>query len=545
MWSAGDVAYRLIGDRHLAAIERSGGDTFVVPPISTEFDVDPRLVVPPEERDVAFRMVTIHRDALGAGAEAGPRWKLWKVVGTYDPTCLTGFDPLAGGALETYSYPAVRLPDGHLLPPNRAMAGYVNTSPLALTTLDGAAWLADPAHYRGQPGAAFIGAIRIAADSAATPSQDAYRDLVALSQEIEAATNLDADVVKGGSPEPVAVDLPAGRFGRPALTVTEGWSKEGVAATISEGVAAQDALFGGIAVIALVGMVGLIFWVSAESRREELAWLRSFGWSASDINAMLSWEYTLIGLGAGAMIGVATWLLRSVLGIPSPLFVLVGAAAPLAIGAGIGRLATRLAGRSITEGLDTGGRDIRRASRRPTISRIAFAELWYGQPRLSLLVCAGLAVGVFLLGATVLIAMGFGGRLQVTALDQEIRFQVAPFHWWMTSIVLITGVLGVGQAAELAFDRRRSRLALLRSLGWSRTDLAQLQLTQAAIIGVVSAVVPAVAILATGTALGDPGHGVLVSAAIFLVALAVAGVASLRTTIRAYGTSVGRGLAEG
>jgi hypothetical protein len=544
IWSSGDVTYRVIGDRHLAADTIAGGDTFAVPPTSTEFDVDPRLVIPPEEGDVAFRTVTIHPYAPASGAQPGPRWKLWNVIGTYDPTCLAGFDPLGGGPLETYAYPAVRLPDGRLLPPNRAMAGYVNTPPLALTTLEGAAWLADPTHYQGQPGAAFIGAIRIAARTDPTPSQEAYRQLVALSQEIQGVTGLHADVLKGGSPEPIGVDLPAGRFGRPALTATEGWSKMGVAANISEGIAAQDAVFGGIALVALIGMVGLIFWVSAERRREEVALLRWLGWPAGDVDAMLSREYAILAVVAGAIIGPISLLLGSGAGISNPLFTLLSTATPFAIGVGTGRMASRLPWRSVAEGMDEGGAAVRRSSHRPTITRIAFAELWYGQPRLSLLVCAGLALGLLLLGASIFVAVAFGGRLEVTALDERIRFQVAPFHWWLASIVLITAVLAVSQAAELAFERRRSRLTLLRAIGWSRTDLVRLQVVQAAIIGGASAVAPAVAVLVASAVLGDLAHGVLVGAGIFIVALAAAGLASLRTAVGAFRLSVVRGLAE-
>ena len=47
------------------------------------------------------------------------------------------------------------------LEPTRSMAGYLNSPPLLLTTLDGAEWLSDPARYAGQPGQAFISVIRV------------------------------------------------------------------------------------------------------------------------------------------------------------------------------------------------------------------------------------------------------------------------------------------------------------------------------------------------------------------------------------------------
>src|SRR5207237_7383079 len=131
--------------------------------------------------------------------------------------CIPGFDPLAGGGLETYSYPRALLPDGRALEPTRSMAGYLNSPPLLLTTLDGAEWLSDPARYAGQPGQAFISVIRVKVAGVEQPGDASVATLARVAVDIREATGLAVDVVKGASPTGVSVTLPPGAFGRPAL----------------------------------------------------------------------------------------------------------------------------------------------------------------------------------------------------------------------------------------------------------------------------------------------------------------------------------------
>jgi len=146
IWSASNVQYRQVSPNHLEAL--------TVPPIPKLYrlgegnggygDYPPDRLVPPELRDDWFRSVTERVDGYRF---ADPRFLLknWNPVGRYDPSCLPGFDRLAGGAgVEAYAAPSVRLADGRELGPSRSMADYVTSPPLVLTTLDGARWLADP-----------------------------------------------------------------------------------------------------------------------------------------------------------------------------------------------------------------------------------------------------------------------------------------------------------------------------------------------------------------------------------------------------------------
>ena len=81
-----------------------------------------QLATPPAARDTWFRSVTPHIYQRFTGN------RYWAPVGRYDPDCLPGFDPLAGGRLETYSAPVAHLPDGRTLLPE-PFAGPATSTP--------------------------------------------------------------------------------------------------------------------------------------------------------------------------------------------------------------------------------------------------------------------------------------------------------------------------------------------------------------------------------------------------------------------------------
>ena len=109
IWSIGDVSYReRPGGLHLEATTRRP-DPSIYERRNTSSAIPASVTTPPAVRDRWFRTVTQH----GYDGAEGNRY--WTVVGTYNPDCLPGFDPLAGGGLETYAAPTVRLADGREL----------------------------------------------------------------------------------------------------------------------------------------------------------------------------------------------------------------------------------------------------------------------------------------------------------------------------------------------------------------------------------------------------------------------------------------------
>ena len=71
--------------------------------------------------------------------------------------------------------------------------------------------------------------IRVRVAGVTGPNAVSLARIREVAQQIEVRTHLDVDIVTGSSPEPTTIDLPAGKFGQPALALTEGWVKKGVA----------------------------------------------------------------------------------------------------------------------------------------------------------------------------------------------------------------------------------------------------------------------------------------------------------------------------
>jgi putative ABC transport system permease protein len=534
IWGAGDVQYGVAGERHVSARAAAHEDLFSMTPLTTEFDVPNAVVVPPEEHDTSFRSVSAHRDQRRAVAGGGVNWRLWQVVGTYDPTCLPGFDPLAGGALETYAFPAVTLPDGTRLAPNRSMAGYINSPPLVLTSLEGAQWMSDPAHYVGQPGEAFIGAVRIVAEGSEAPTEAAYARLLQTAETISSETGLLVDIVKGGSPVPVNVDIPAGTFGRPALTASEGWTAKGVAVRLAGAVNAQDVAFAGVAAMILMLMVSVTFIVSVELRRSEHATLEALGWTRRSLTRAVQAESVVLGL-ASSLVSVAVVIIVGfVVGGVSTMTYAVAALAPAVLGVSVGLLSAGRRARADANADDDGSLAVRDFIRVPTPWRLASLELRRGQPALTALAGLGIAGGVALISLTMLVGVIFGGAIQISALDRQIAFTVGPFHWLLGALVLVTTVATLSQVSGLAHRRRRRRLAMLRAVGWPRGYVLRVELLAAVILGLGSSVLPCTLIVALAAALGQPVAGLAVGLCGLCIGalIAIAGaVPSLRSAL--------------
>lgn len=544
VWSSGDVAYRTIATGetpHVAA-------TTVQPDLSifsnassfVEFDVADSLLVPPEARDPWFRAVTDHRDVPSAEPGTTYRPKIWRVVGHYDPTCLRGFDPLAGGALEAYSFPSVSdRATGRQLTPGRSMSGYLNSPPLVLTNLAGAAWLSDPTRYAGQPGAAFISAIRVRVADLAEPTQQAQARLAAAAKEIAETTGLQVDIVKGASPLPVTVDLPPGQFGRPALSVEEGWSRKGVVLTFREAARSQD-----VAVSAMVLACGLLFMaetgaVAIERRRRELRVLRALGWSRLSIAAMAELEVLSIGALAALLSLVVGVLLVRAIGVAvDPAVLLIGPLASIVLSALGGIPSSVRASRTHILSSSSNPRSIHQPA--GSIVSFALSDL-LRSPATVLIGAIALGLSASLLAGLVLVAASFSGRLDATVLGTHLLAEVAPVHLVIAALGLGLGAGAAGQALALRYLERVAEFATLRAIGWPRRAIAAIEAIEGVGILVLSwwiclwtTVVLAAALGASPPAILEATvSGCLAATAAMLVGVAIPVVETHRRTAAA------------
>lgn len=538
IWSTGEVEYLSRGPREVQArVAPPSADVFDKIAVS-EYGIPDALLIPPESGDVNFRPVIVHPDA-DRTPEGRPfenyRSKAWNVVGTYDPRCIPGFDPLAGGALEAYSYPTVRLPGGAQLGPTRSMSSYVNSPPLLLTTLDGAAWLADRDRYVDQPGDYFIGVIRVRVSGVEQPGKEAQARLARVAADINAQTGLLVDVVKGGSPDTVTVHLPAGSFGRPELTATEQWSLKGIALVFLQVIGAQDVAFSSLALTGAAVLVGVTTLAAVRRRRQEFAVLRAIGWSPWWIGGLIELETLLLGLFVGALSLALLAVLDQQLHLAFTqvqLLATLPTATLVALAAGL--IPARAAAHGSTLPSLRGPRPLTmRGSPSRSVTMLAARDLFARSPVEALLAVGVLAFGVELLGTVLLVAVAFRGHLDTTVLGVHLAGQVQPHHVLVGAVTLIVAAFAAGQTVALGLLERRRELAALRAIGWPALWIVRLLVTQTALLVGLGAGVGATALALTASLLGAAAAVLLTAVVLGLVLTILATILAVLVPLRA------------
>jgi putative ABC transport system permease protein len=512
IWSAGDVRYRTIGPDHLAAQPVVHDGIYRRVNTFQEVGIDDSVLIPPEVADPWLRYVTEHADTQPPGEGAPYRSKIWDVVGRYDPSCLPGFNTLAGATLEAYAAPDVRLSDGRRITPSRAMSDYVASPPLLLTTLAGARWLADPSRYEGQPGNAFISVIRVRVADTSTPGQALQARLAAAAAAIQDRTGLQVDIVKGASTRTISVDLPRGRFGRPALTVEEQWSAKGVALTFFQAVQDQDRALLALLLIDACLLVGQASYLAIHQRRSQLAVLRAHGWSPLQLACLVELETLIIGLAAGLTALLVALPILHLLQIP---IVAATWAPPLGVGiAGLAALpAARTASRGSAVAAMAGVHPVRESRPPSTAAGLAARELRRTWPIETAIAVLAVASGTALVGLVVLVAAGFRSQLDTTVLGTALNTQVRPFQVVLAGLTLALGSAAAAQVVLLAWLSRRHQLGVLKALGWSGRRLGSLVCCQALILGSGGAALASPVVVAGAELLDAPAGSVVLALA--------------------------------
>jgi putative ABC transport system permease protein len=540
----GAVGYRQVGSNELTA-------TPMAPDLSiftanNGLELTPQQIAPPEATDTWFRPVSEHA-GVNEFTASEPEANL-NVVGRYDPNCLPGFNSLAGGRLETYAPPEVKLANNQTLGPTLNPGGYVNSPPLLLTDLPGAAFMARPDRWQGGAGDRFISAIRIRVSGTDTAGPVAEARLSRVAAAIHQATGLQVDIVKGSSPKAIGVHLAAGKFGRPALTVTEGWSVKGVDFRFLKAVSAQNLALFGLVLLGAMVLVGETGYISVRRRRREFGVLRGLGWRASSIAWLVELEMLLLGVGAGLIalvagipivsrlgMGTSDWQLAAVI----PLAVAIAALAGLVPALSAGRGTTAAVMGSIGHAAIT---------KRPPpngLIGVAWREMrgqWRAEASLG---AAAIALGAAIFGVLVLISAAFRGQLDATVLGTYLAGQVRPFHLVLASLTLIVGAIAAAEVVTLSYLERRSHLGALRALGWPALAVVKLLAIQAGALGLAGGTVAAVVVLAAGVVLQAPysaiGWGLLSAVGMTIAATAFAVVAPLTLAYRANPADAMRG----
>src|SRR5215217_7536505 len=178
-------------------------------------------------------------------------------------------------------------------------AGYIAQPPGLITTLAGARAFSSYL-FAGIDPSRGISAVRVRVEGVTGIDAVSRERIRQAAQRIAAATGLDVDTA-GASGAPTAIDLPAGRLGRPRLALSETWVRKGVAARVLSAVDRKSLLL-----FALILVVCALFVTNAASaavhaRRDELGVLACLGWSTGCLFAgALPTALVLTSLAAAA-----------------------------------------------------------------------------------------------------------------------------------------------------------------------------------------------------------------------------------------------------
>ena len=488
-------------------------------------------IVPMENADVPLRTITEH---TGSNEIVGdvPNEPAIRVIGRFNSARLTNFSKLSqlplGAFLPATAQPAdprtSRLLGGRDLLPSADLAGLINQPPMLLTTLQALPALTNSQYFSPANSAAPISTIRVRVAGVHGADQASLARLRAVATQIEKTTGLDVDVTAGASPAPQTINLPAGRYGRPPLTLTQQWVRKGVAISIVQAVDRKSLTLFVLILLATTCFLANGALSAMRSRREEIGTLLCLGWSRPRIFAATLGELAVTGLVAGGAGAGLAALLITAFGLRLALWytaLIIPVAVLLAVLAGLppALSATR------SSPLDAVRPNVRqpvRASHPRSILALAWSELRRRPGRLTI-AAIPLLIGVAALTVLLAINLAFRGTLTGTLLGNAVIAQARGVDTVAVALVIILAAASVADTLAMNLREKSREIAMLQSGGWSDAHLIRYVTYQALAIGIIGTAPGAAAGLAISAAIG--GHPALLWVATLIAALAGAVVA--------------------
>lgn len=496
-WTAGPASYRRNSDGTRTPIQ-------VRNPVSiwrSQMEISQLLEPPMDETDNQYRQLQVHGlAAFAAGGEVSPH-----LVGEFDPARIESFDPLSQVPLGPYqpvlaapANPASRTAlGGRDLLPDLNLGGYVSQPVQLVTTLKALPALDGSGLFSANPRGP-ISVVRVRVAGVTGPDPVSLERIREVAQQIAGRTGLEVDIVAGSSPVPTTIDLPAGRFGRPALVLSEGWVKKGVAVAILT-VADEKSVF----LFTLILVVCMLFVANSATaairgRRRELGLLACVGWTRPRLFGTVLGELAMIGVTAGVLGAAAALPLSAALGLhTSSTRALLAVPVAVAVAVASGAVPAWLAARADpVASVRSPVLAVRRGHHPGGITALAVANL-ARTPGRTLVVAASLAVGVAALTLLTAVTVAFRGVVVGSLLGNAVAVQVRGVDYVAVVATVALGVLAVADLMFLNVRERAGELATIRSFGWRESALARLVVTEGAAIGIAGSL--------TGAALGLAG----------------------------------------
>jgi putative ABC transport system permease protein len=449
--------------------------------------------VSPTARDDWFREVS-HLHSSGAYT---PRLTepLLDAVGVFDPGKL-GTAPKPGAApLASLQPPLLTARDaaaasalgGRPLRPNGSIGGYLAQPPGLLTTLAGARAFGGQLFPDFHPERG-ISAVRVRVAGVTGIDALSRERIREAAERIAAATGLDVDITAGASGAPTAVDLPAGRFGRPALALSETWVRKGVAARVLRAVDRKSLLLFALILVVCALFVTNAAGAAVRARRSELGVLACLGWSTGRLFAVVLTEVALVGLAAGVLGGLLALPLAALVGVdasPERAALAVPAATGLALLAGLVP-AARAARADPAAAVRPAVLEAGRAWRPRGVGHLALVNL-VRTPGRTALGALSLAIGVCALTLLLAATIAFHDVLVGTLLGDAVAVRVRSTDYVAVIATVVLGVAAVADVLFLNLRERAAELATLEALGWDERALGRLVALEGVWIGALGA----------------------------------------------------------
>jgi putative ABC transport system permease protein len=479
-WSVGPVDYQRTPGGALAArqvVNRLG-----------VWDTGSLASVAMDDENSQYRTVTSH---ITSGV--GLPFALIKITGAFDPARIRSFSPLSRVPLGAYqpvtATPATaasrRALHGGDLRPSQNLGGLVSQPVNLITTLSALPELENSLVYRGVPADDPISVIRVRVAGVTGPGALSRARINAVAQQIAQRTGLEVDVVAGSSPAPVTIDLPAGRFGPPPLTLSENWVKKGVALAIFKAVDKTSVALYILILVVCVLFVGNAATAAVRGRRRELGVLAAVGWRRSRLFATVLGELAGIGLAAGLLAAAIAVPISAALGLDaSPGWALLAVPVAIVVAVVAGLVPAWLAARADpVSSVRPPVLPVRRAHQPRGITSLAALNVTR-TPGRTLIGVVSLAVGIAALTMLAAVSFAFRGVVVGSLLGDAVAVQVRGVDYTAAGATVALGVLAVADVVFLNITERAAELATIRSFGWRDSALARLVITEGAIIGV-------------------------------------------------------------
>ena len=482
-WSVGPARYRRSASGALTPL-------LVHNPASV-WDTGRTPITPMDDADNQYRVLTVHAPSSRGtftGALARPQ-----LIGIFNPAKIKSFDPLSQVPLSVYQ-PVAATPisaasrkalGGSDLLPNQNLGGYVSQPADLITTLSALSALQNTGYYGPNLHSTDpISVIRVRVTGVTGPNAVSLERIKEVAQQIAVRTHLDVDVVAGSSPSPTTIGLPAGKFGQPALTLSEGWVRKGVAVTILSAVDKNSLVLFTLILIVCVLFVANSASAAIRVRRRELGVLACLGWTRPRLFTAVLGELAAIGLTAGILGAAAALPLSSALGLhasPGRAALAVPIAAAVAVIAGM--VPAWLAARADpVASVRPPVLAVRRAHQPGGITALAAVNV-LRTPGRALVGAISLAVGVSALTMLTAVTVAFRGVLVGSLLGNAVAVQVRGVDYVAVAATLALGVLAVADVVFLNIRERAAELAVIRTFGWRESALSRLVVTEGVIIG--------------------------------------------------------------